>query len=141
MTNEEKLKIVDDACDRAFRQLEACNDFAEDGAHRLIDTIGSLNWMRQDWLMKNGAVTEPPPGIPLSALPSYTETGVDEAPDPEPEPEPSRFTKEEVRAALNVARKEKGVKIPELLAKFNVTTFTDLPESKYEAIMTELGVA
>ena len=133
MTNEEKLKILEGASDRAFKLLSEL----EAGDEKMLLSLQAIDQLRYMIF----SLTEAAPGIPVSAIPDCTETGVDEAPDPEPDPEPSRFTKEEVRAALNVARKEKGVKIPELLAKFNVTTFTDLPESKYEAIMTELGVA
>lgn len=141
MTREEKLTIISGACDRAFKQLSMTEDFANSETAHLLDNINSLQWMMRNLEGKEeetypehpviSPTLTPTPAEVLEPAPAPVETGVEEA--------KSQYTREQVRAALNVARKEKGVKIPELLAKFNVTTFTDLPESQYDAIMKELG--
>lgn len=143
MTKDEMLTIISGACDRAFKQLSMTEDFANSETAHLLDNINSLQWMMRN-LEGRGEETYPehpvisptltPPPVEVlepAPAPAPVETGVEEA--------KSQYTREQVRAALNVARKEKGVKIPDLLSKFGVATFTDLPESQYDAIMKELG--
>lgn len=141
MTKNEKLTIISGACDRAFKQLSQYGDFASSEAEHLLDNINSLQWMMRNLEAKAeetdpehpviSPTLTPPPAEVLEPEPASVETGVEEA--------KSQYTREQVRAALNVARKEKGVKIPDLLSKFGVATFTDLPELQYDAIMKELG--
>lgn len=131
MTREEKQTILTAACDRAYEQLSMTEDFANSETVHLLENISTLQWMLRDADGKSEEEREP----------VLTVTGVAEPQIPVPaveEPVKSQFTREQVRAALNVARKDKGIKIPDLLAKYNVTTFTDLPESKYDALMAEL---
>ena len=143
MTKDEMLTIISGACDRAFKQLSQYGDFASSEATHLLDNINSLQWMLRNLEGKEeetypehpviSPTLTPPPAEVLEPepAPAPVETGVEEA--------KSQYTREQVRAALNVARKEKGVKIPDLLSKFGVATFTDLPEFQYDAIMKELG--
>lgn len=141
MTKDEKLTIISGACDRAFKQLSQYGDFANSEAAHLLDNINSLQWMMRNIEGKDeetypehpviSPTLTPTPAEVVEPATEPVETGVEEV--------KSQYTREQVRAALNVARKEKGVKIPDLLSKFGVATFTDLPESQYDAIMKELG--
>lgn len=141
MTKDEKLTIISGACDRAFKQLSQYGDFANSEASHLLDNINSLQWMMRNLEGKEeetypehpviSPTLTPTPAEVVEPATEPVETGVEEV--------KSQYTREQVRAALNVARKEKGVKIPDLLSKFGVATFTDLPESQYDAIMKELG--
>lgn len=67
----------------------------------------------------------------------------DETPEPEPPAAPAvTLTKEEVRAALAKARKDKGINIPQFLQQnFGCSTFSELPEGKYEECVVKLGEA
>ena len=138
MTREEQIKILTDARDRAFKQIdltEGCEMGSEDFV-RLLGAAHQLGWM-----------ATPEETIPC-IVPDAPEPGTPAEPDPSDEPEPEKpetgddeepaFKMEEVRAALAKAR-GRGVNVSEIIRSFGVNSFPEIPKNKYGAIMAKLA--
>lgn len=90
-------------------------------------------------LLDCAPVGEAPKAAPVVELHPVENPFPEPAPEPAPEAEPeTKYSKEEVRAALAKARKEKGINVTELLKEFGVDSFPAFPEGKYGELMARL---
>lgn len=144
MTREEQIKILTDARERAFKQIdltEGCEMGTEE-FRRLLDVAGQLGWMSRPDPMP-GIVSEEvqPEPATLEIVPEQAQPEPVEAAEPEPETgddEEPAFKMEEVRAALAKAR-GRGVNVSEIIRSFGVNSFPEIPKNKYGAIMAKLA--
>lgn len=144
MTREEQIKILTDARERAFKQIdltEGCEMGTEEFS-RLLDVAGRMGWMSQPDPMP-GIVSEEvqPEPATLEIVPEQAQPEPVEAAEPEPETgddEEPAFKMEEVRAALAKAR-GRGVNVSEIIRSFGVNSFPEIPKNKYGAIMAKLA--
>lgn len=140
MTREEQIKILTDARERAFKQIdltEGCEMGSEDFV-RLLGVAHQLGWM-----------TTPEETIP-HIVPDAPEPETPAEPDPSDEPKPEKpetgddeepaFKMEEVRAALAKAR-GRGVNVSEIIRSFGADNFQQIPKNQYGAIMAKLAEA
>lgn len=146
MTKEEQIKILTDARDRAFKQIdltEGCEMGTEE-FQRLIYCAEQLRWMAQ--YHEDSVVPEPEqydePEVVLPKVHSERVGNliVSEVVQPEPEPVESKYSMTDVRAALAKAR-SKGVNVADIIRSFGVENFQQIDASKYPAIMEKLEVA
>ena len=141
MTREEQIKILTDARDRAFKQIdltEGCEMGTEEFS-RLLDVAGRMGWMSQPDPMPDTVpeevqnTTAPaeivPDEVQPESEPERPETGADEEP---------AFKMEEVRAALAKAR-GRGVNVSEIIRSFDADNFQQIPKNQYGAIMAKLA--
>ena len=137
MTSEEQIRILTEAQERAFKQIdltEGCEMGSEEFA-RLIHTAEQLRWM-----------TAPHEDFPVAEIvpeqvqpaPVEPETVPEEVqPEPQTGVDEPKFTMAEVRAALAKAR-AKGVNVAEIVRSFGVESFPEIPEAQYGAVMAKL---
>ena len=143
MTREEKIRVLEEAQERAFKQI-ANTDGRAMGTEEFIRLLGAahqLSWM----------------AYPEETIPRDVETiAPDEVqpepvkPDPSDEPEPEKtetgddeepaFKMEEVRAALAKAR-GRGVNVSEIIRSLGADNFQQIPKNQYGAIMAKLAEA
>lgn len=137
MTREEQIRILTEAQERAFKQIdltEGCEMGSEEFT-RLLGAAHQLGWMSYPDALRpvDDDVSEqvqPEPVEPETApeeVQPETQTGVDEP----------KFTMVEVRAALAKAR-AKGVNVSEIVRSFGVESFPEIPASQYGAVMAKL---
>jgi hypothetical protein len=139
MTREEQIRILTDAQERAFKQIDL-TDGCEMGSEefsRLVSVANQLSWEIRDPVFPSEVEVagvpeqvQPEPAKPETApeeVQPETQTGVDEP----------KFTMVEVRAALAKAR-AKGVNVSEIVRSFGVESFPEIPESQYGAVMAKL---
>lgn len=149
MTREEKIRILVEAQERAFRQIDltaGCEMGSEDFA-RLIHAAEQLRWMtmpHEDIPVPEIAPDEPEEDEPKKDLPKIRVERIGnqmlaEVVEPEPQTgaDEPKFTMVEVRAALAKAR-AKGVNVAEIVRSFGVESFPEIPESQYGAVMAKL---
>ena len=134
MTREEKIRILEEAQERAFKQI-ANTDGRAMGTEEFIRLLGAahqLGWMAYpEETIPCDAGTIAPDEVqpePVKPEPENPETGADEEPT---------FKMEEVRAALAKAR-ARGVNVSEIIRSFGVNSFPEIPKNKYPDIMARL---
>jgi hypothetical protein len=142
MTNQEKSQILEEALERAYKQLdltEGC-EMGSDGFGKLLYAIQSMDWMRQPRECLADFIPETvDPEVRIT--PETTPAQVQPAPaEPETVPDEVRpqYKMEEVRAALAKAR-GKGVNVSEIIRSFGADNFQQITPDKYPAIMEKLA--
>ena len=134
MTREEKIRILEEAQERAFKQI-ANTDGRAMGTEEFIRLLGAarqLGWMAYpEETIPRDAGTIAPDEVqpePENPEPENPETGDDEEP---------AFKMEEVRGALSKAR-ARGVNVSEIIRSFGAENFQQIPKNQYGAIMAKL---
>ena len=139
MTREEKIRILEEAQERAFKQI-ANTDGRAMGTEEFIRLLGAahqLGWMAYpeetiprdaETIAPDEVQPEPVKPEPENPEPEKPETGVDEEP---------AFKMEEVRGALSKAR-ARGVNVSEIIRSFGAENFQQIPKNQYGAIMAKL---
>ena len=139
MTREEKIRILEEAQERAFKQI-ANTDGRAMGTEEFIRLLGAahqLGWMAypEETIPRDAGTIapdevqpEPVKPEPEKPEPEKPETGDDEEP---------AFKMEEVRGALSKAR-ARGVNVSEIIRSFGAENFQQIPKNQYGAIMAKL---
>lgn len=135
MTREEKIRILEEAQERAFKQIsltEGCEMGTEEFT-RLLGAAHQLGWM----------------AYPEETIPRDAETIVPDEVQPEPvkpetekpetvENDEPQFKMEDVRGALAKAR-GRGINVSEIIRSFGAENFQQIPKNQYGAIMAKLA--
>jgi hypothetical protein len=153
MTREEKIRILEEAQERAFKQIELTEgcEMGTEAFQRLIYCTEQLRWMAQyheDVPVPEIVPNEPEEDEPKKDLPKIHVERIGnqmlaEVVEPEPETgddEEPTFKMEEVRAALAKAR-GRGVNVSEIIRSFGADNFQRIPQNQYGAIMAKLAEA
>ena len=135
MTREEKIRILEEAQERAFKQI-ANTDGRAMGTEeftRLLGAAHQLGWMAypEETIPRDAGTIAPDEVQPEPVKPETEnpETGADEEP---------AFKMEEVRGALSKAR-ARGVNVSEIIRSFGAENFQQIPKNQYGAIMAKLA--
>ena len=149
MTREEKIRILEEAQERAFKQI-ANTDGRAMGTEEFIRLLGAahqLGWMAYpEETIPRDAGTIAPDEVQPEPVKPEPEKPEPEKPEPEkPEPEKPEtgddeepaFKMEEVRGALSKAR-ARGVNVSEIIRSFGAENFQQIPKNQYGAIMAKL---
>ena len=139
MTREEKIRILEEAQERAFKQIANTDGLAM-GTEEFIRLLGAahqLGWMAYPeetipcdagTIAPDEVQPEPVKPEPENPEPEKPETGDDEEPT---------FKMEDVRGALSKAR-ARGVNVSEIIRSFGAENFQQIPKNQYGAIMAKL---
>ena len=140
MTREEKIKIIDEALERAYRELNrfAADEIPSTDCRTLLKNLQDMEWMRGSQL----AIAEDEKDVPMPSHeepdPAPAAAPAPEAPKPEPEGEDEpKYKMEDVRAALAKAR-GKGVNVSEIIRSFGAENFQQITPDQYPAVMAKL---
>lgn len=145
MTREEKIRILEEAQERAFKQI-ANTDGRAMGTEEFIRLLGAahqLGWMAypEETIPRDAGTIAPDEVQPEPVKPEQVQPETDEVVEPEPETcddEEPAFKMEEVRAALSKAR-ARGVNVSEIIRSFGAENFQQIPKNQYGAIMAKLA--
>lgn len=139
MTREEQIRILTDAQERAFKQIELTEgcEMGSEEFSRLVSVANQLSWEIRDQVFPEEVNIA---GVPEQVQPDPVEpeTAPEEVqPEPQTGVDEPKFTMVEVRAALAKAR-AKGVNVAEIVRSFGVESFPEIPASQYGAVMAKL---
>ena len=137
MTREEKIKILDYAIERAYREVDAATGAEMDTVefHTLLDSLSEMEWMLERFQTGNEhetiVVERPADPAPVAVDPVTPEP-----PAPTQTADPA-YKMEDVRAALAKAR-GKGVNVSEIIRSFGAENFQQITPDQYPAVMAKL---
>jgi hypothetical protein len=136
MTREEQIRILTEAQERAFKQIELTEgcEMGSEEFSRLVSVANQLSWEIREPVIPD----ELPEITPEQVQPEPVEPEtVPEEVQPETGADEPKFTMVEVRAALAKAR-AKGVNVAEIVRSFGVESFPEIPEAQYGEVMAKL---
>ena len=140
MTREEKIRILEEAQERAFKQIELTEgcEMGTEEFTRLLSVAHQLSWMAYpEETIPRDAETIVPDEVQPEPVKPETEKPETENPETVENDEP-QFKMEEVRAALAKAR-GRGVNVSEIIRSFGADNFQQIPKNQYGAIMAKLA--
>lgn len=141
MTREEKIKILEEAQERAFEEIAQTSgkDMGSEEFTRLLGAAQSLEWMAQPHEARYPAVPVPEEG-------SAPDEGQIEEPKPEIVPEQVQtaptMSKEEVRDKLSTySNKYDSLDVASIMAEMGYGKLSDIPATRYCELLEKVEAA
>lgn len=128
MTKEEKLKILEEAEDRAYEALKA----AEPGKDMdyILENLGSLRWQADSVRNPPADAFVPEPDCDKDEVKPDKEPQNTEDPAPGGDEEP-KITKEDVRKKLAMHQTNANLDVPSLMQSMGYTKLSEVPAARY----------
>ena len=144
MTNEQKLKILDDALFRAYEELEAATRAEMDTPQikTLLENIGAMEWAADRFRCPKAEVIITASEV-TGAEPAPANCAEAQNPEPancaeaqNPEPAKATISKEEVRDKLSTySNKYDALDVASVMSEMGYSKLSDIPAERYAELI------
>ena len=151
MTKEEKLAVIGDLEDKAYKALSGLTvpDMTTDKPHTLFHVLNDFRYLKQSVMEEDVTITlDKSKAVPFvldkvqqaAEDTDLVETAAEEPEDVATEVSAKTYSRDEVKVTLNRLHREGKIDVAELFEQIGYTKMSDIPDSELGKLMALAGV-